>query len=100
MEKTNIEMLKWGLTHIANNHGINACVDELEEEGVVCVWTSDKPINVPTISDTQMLCEDLGIDKDCIDVSEYGIDIFPTQEWYDTKGKEEYKGMGFWKKVC
>ena len=34
-KKTNLEMLVWGLNHIAENHKVSACTDI--EDGDVCV---------------------------------------------------------------
>ena len=54
-KKTNLEMLVWGLNHIAENHGIKFGVD-------LCVYGG---CSVPILADVQMLCEELGIDADC-----------------------------------
>lgn len=94
---TNLEMLKWGIQHIAENHGFHASVDCLEQEGEVCIWGG---CNVPTLSDVQLLCEDLGIDRECIYADDdCGIDVFITQSWYDNKAHLPYKkGIEFWRR--
>ena len=45
--KTNLEMLCWGIQHIAENHGFHANVN-YEEDGEVCIYGG---CNVPTLSD-------------------------------------------------
>jgi hypothetical protein len=45
-----------------------------------------------------MLCEDLGIPREYIDNSEYGIEIFIPQDWYDLKSDMPFKGMCLWKR--
>lgn len=35
-KKTNLDMLLWGIKHIAENHGFKASTD-YEEEGQVCI---------------------------------------------------------------
>ena len=93
---TNIEMLVWGIKHIAENHKFNADVN-YEEEGEVCIWGG---CNIPTLCDVEMLCEDLHIDRECIESSEYGIDVFIYDSWYQEWGEKPYeKGYEFWKRV-
>lgn len=89
---TNIEMLCWGMEHIASNHGFNVNLD-WEEDGEVCIWGG---CNVPTLCDVEMLCIDVGIDKENIESCEYGIDVWlPSREWCD----KEYKGgLEMWRK--
>jgi len=91
-----IDVLAWGMEHIASNHGFK-CSNSIQEEGEICIWGG---CNVPTIGDVQMLCEDLQISKDCIDSSECGIDVFISQEWYDTYANTPYTptGMELWKR--
>lgn len=87
-----IDVLCWGVQHIAENHGFEASVN-YEEDGEVCIFGG---CNVPTLSDVQMLCDDLGIGRENIESSEYGIDVYLTQELFD----EDYEptGMEFWKR--
>ena len=94
-EKTNFEILLWGVKHIAENHGFNSNTEDWEEDGEVCIWGG---CNVPTLCDVQMLCDDLGIPGEYIESSEYGIDIFIPQDWYDLKRDMPFKGMCLWKR--
>lgn len=95
VEKTNFEMLLWGVKHIAENHGFNSNTKDWEEYGEVYIWGG---CNVPTLCDVQMLCEDLGIPREYIDNSEYGMEIFIPQDWYDLKSDMPFKGMCLWKR--
>jgi hypothetical protein len=91
-----IEVLCWGIEHIAQNHNFGSDVN-YEENGEVCIYGG---CNVPTLSDVGFLCEDLGIDRSFIDSSQYGIDVWLPMDWYDGKGQKEYKptGMEMWKR--
>ena len=84
------------MQHIAQNHGFAAATD-YEESGDLCIYGG---CNVPTLSDVQMLCEDVGIPSDCIESSEYGIDVWLTCEWFEEQGEKEYipTGMEMWKR--
>ncbi len=94
---TNIEMLVWGIKHIAENHGFKANTD-YENEGGVCVWGG---WNVPTFSDVRMLCEDLHIDRECVESSEFGVDVYISEEWWNKYANKPYKkGMEFWRRVA
>lgn len=96
--KTNLEMLLWGINHIANNHGFEACatMEEIEYEGQVCILGC----NVPTLADVQFLCDDVKLPRECIESSSFGIDVFVTEEWMTTSAKEEYNvEYEFWKKA-
>lgn len=90
---TNIEMLIIGIKEIANNHGFYANTD-YENEGEVCIYGGN---NIPTTADVQMLCADCGISMDCVETSDYGIDVFFTEDWFEGKANEEYVGLGFWR---
>ena len=91
----NIEMLVWGIKHIAKNHGFNSTTD-YNEDGEVCIYGG---CNVPTLSDVQMLCEELGIDKSYIESSDCGIDVFIPSDWYHTKAKQPYSPkMELWRR--
>lgn len=91
-----IDVLKWGVEHIAQNHGFASTTD-YEESGDLCIYGG---CNVPTLQDVRFLCEDLGIGNECIESSEFGIDVWLTPEWYDEEGQEEYEpsGMEMWKR--
>jgi len=93
---TKIEMLCWGIQHIAENHGFKADIN-WQENGEVCIWGGS---NIPTLSDVRMLCEDLGIGSENIDCRDYGIDVWlPDEEEWD--GSEEYvTGLEFWRRVA
>ena len=90
---TNLEMLIWGVAHIAQKHGLNADTD-YEDEMEVCIYGG---VNVPTLCDAKMLCEEVGIDEDYIDDSDFGIYIFLSDEWMEESANKEYKGDALWK---
>lgn len=96
MGKTNFEMLLWGIEHIAENHGFNSNIEDWEVDGEVCIWGG---CNVPTLCDVQMLCEDLGISKDFVESSEFGIDVFIPQDWFDTKSQLPFEGQCLWQRL-
>lgn len=87
----------WGLERIAENHGFKANTD-LDDDAQVCIYGG---CNVPTLSDVQMLCEDISIPRDCIHSSLYGIDVEITLDWYDCESQKEYKETGheMWKRI-
>jgi hypothetical protein len=96
-EMTNIQMLVWGIKHIAKNHGLNAETD-YKSEGEVCIWGG---CNIPTLSDVRMLCEDLHIERENIVSGDYGIDVYVSKDWWDKYAKKPYeKGMELWKKTA
>lgn len=96
-EMTNIQMLVWGIKHIAKNHGLNAETD-YKSEGEVCIWGG---CNIPTLSDVRMLCEDLHIERENIVSGDYGIDVYVSEDWWKTYAKKPYeKGMELWKKTA
>ena len=92
---TNLEMLVIGIDEIAKNHGLESDTD-WEENGEVCIYGG---CNVPTLSDVEMLCEELMINHSNIESSEFGIDIWIDQEWFDELAQKSYVPMGqFWHK--
>ena len=93
-KKTNLDMLLWGIKHIAKNHGLKANTD-YEEEGQICIYGG---CNVPTLADVQMLCGDVGISEKCVYASSVGIDIEILPDWLEAKSNEEYVGLGFWER--
>lgn len=93
--KTNFEMLLWGVQHIASNHGFKSCVEDWEEDGEVCIYGG---CNVPTLCDVQMLCEDLGIGREFIESNVVGIDIFIPEDWLENESNKPFNGMCFWKR--
>lgn len=91
----NIDVLCWGIEHIAENHNFAADID-YNESGEVCIYGG---CNTPTLQDVYFLCEDLKIERQMVESSDWGIDVFLSQEWYDTIGQNEYvPGMEFWKR--
>ena len=92
---TKLEVLKWGLNHIANNHGFNA---DTEENEVMCVYGG---VNVPTFADVCFLCEDLGISRLAIETSWAGIDVNAyIDNWLEKEGAKEYtSAVQFWRRV-
>lgn len=91
-KKTNLEMLVWGLNHIAGNHKVSACTEV--EIGVVGVCGK---CTVPLLADVQMLSADVGIDYKYVYPSVCGVDIDIPYGWAEGKGKEAYAGLSFWK---
>lgn len=94
---TNLEMLIWGIAHIAENHGFNFSVD-YEEDGQVCVYGG---CNVPTLCDVKMLCGDVGIDSsEFVYASEFGVDVEIPYEWLEKKANKRFKGNELWRRKC
>lgn len=90
-----IEVLCWGIKHIAENHNFDHYTSfEGEDCDNCCGIFGD---NIPTVSDVEMMCDDLGISRDCVDVDSFGICITPSDDW---EKDEEYEptGMEMWKK--
>ena len=93
---TNLEMLVIGIEEIAKNHGFKSDTD-WEENGEVCIFGG---CNVPTLQDVKFLCEELMINRSNIESSEFGIDIWIDQEWFDESAHKSYVPMGqLWKKI-
>ena len=96
MEQTNLDMLLWGIEHIARNHGFDCSLD-YEEDGNVCIFGG---CNIPTLSDVKMLCEDIGIDPNCVESCDCGIDVNFTWTWYKNVANKPYKkGMELWRRT-
>lgn len=111
-----IDVLVWGMKHIASNYKLGSDTESYEEDGQMCVYvTNERPTVTPApINDVQMLCDDLGIDGGRIDVGQYGIDVSLDYSWLHTKDEcegycdtsdaglllEEYNptGMEMWKR--
>lgn len=83
---TNLERLLIGIKEIAENHGFQ-CNTDYEDEGEVCIYGG---CNVPTLADVQILCDAVGIERESIESSECGIDVFFTEEWWESKANEYY----------
>jgi hypothetical protein len=88
-----IEVLCWGMEHIAQNHNFKAVTDYEETHGEVCIYGG---CNVPTLGDVESLCEDLGLPRQNIETSDFGIDVW-LDDW---NGEEEYTVTGheLWKR--
>lgn len=93
---TNLKMLCEGLKEIARNHNFNVSVDkESIKEGCVCIWGG---CNVPTLCDVELLCEDVGISKNCVDPSDCGISVYIDDPEWDCMA-EYKKGLEFWRRL-
>lgn len=96
----NIDVLAWGMKHIASNHNYMALVD-YEEEGSMYLFGKGG-VNVPTLSDVQIMCDDIGIPRDHIEYDYFGIEVFIDWDWTQEYGllQEEYlpTGMEMWKR--
>ena len=88
-----IDVLVWGVKHIAANYGLVSSVDLTE--GSVCVFGGCRPA---ILNDVQMLCADLGVPRDAIWPSDFGIDI--DIDLQDGVLQQEYvpTGMELWKR--
>lgn len=89
---TKLEMLRFGMQHIAENHHAD-CIDSIEEDGTICILNG----NVPTVADVKFLAADLGL-TDCVYPSEYGVEIdLDDEEW---NGEAEYvqPAHEFWRR--
>ena len=92
---TNLEMLVIGIKEIAKNHGFESDTD-WEGNGEVCIFGG---CNIPTLSDVQMLCEELMINHSDIDSYGFEIDVLISQEWLKEWAQKSYVPMGqFWHK--
>jgi hypothetical protein len=85
-KEKNIDVLLFGLKHIAENHNTNALTENWEEERQVAIMDN----SVPTLSDVQMLCDDLQIPRHCIYTSFFGIDIELPNEWVNKTSKRVF----------
>lgn len=95
-----IEVLEWGVKHIASNHSVSrkvVCNTDYEE----CQSMSITDTEVPTVHDARMLCEDLGMERDrCYADNSWGVTVIDVEGWADTIGQQEYTptGMEMWKR--
>jgi len=55
---------------------------------------------VPTVADVRMLCDDLSIPRDCIESSNFGVEVYYDGEWLEDKADKVYQPTGreMWKK--
>ena len=93
-----IEVLAWGVQHIASNHRGVACSTDWEEFQSMSIHDDA----VPTLSDAQMLCEDVGLGREnCWPDRSWGFIVIDVEDWADTIGQQEYTPTGheMWKKI-
>jgi len=98
-----IDVLKWGLQHIAANYRMGASVDDLEETGEACIYVTEEhpDVSPAPVNDVQLMCKDLGIKSDDVEVDGYGVTVYAA--WYISGSKsllDEYQPTGheMWKK--
>lgn len=93
-----IEVLAWGVQHIAKNHRDVKCATDYQEYGSMSIQDTA----VPTLEDARMLCEDLGIDRsDCYCDSSWGVIVIDLDYWLcEGHDQEEYVPTGheMWKR--
>lgn len=93
-----LDVLVWGIAHIAENHNLE-CSTDYENDWSVCIFGD---CSVPVISDVRMLCECVGIPEDEVHVSDFGIDVWLDYDWFHENGEgfEEYVPTGneLWKR--
>lgn len=92
-----IEVLAWGVQHIASNHRNVVCNTDYEE----CQSMSIIDTEVPTVQDARLMCEDMGMERErCYVDHSWGVIVIDVEGWADTIGQEEYTPTGheFWKK--
>ena len=98
MAMKKIDVLAWGMKHIASNHYYMANVD-YEEDGSMCLFGKGG-VNVPTLSDVQMMCDDLGIPRDHIEYDDdFGIEVIIDWEWTQEKCEFEDQTDGDYGKL-
>lgn len=91
-----IEVLAWGVQHIAANRDLNYSTDYEEFRSMSVLGTS-----VPLLADLRMLCEDLGIEREnCYTDHSWGIICIDLDGWIEEHAHEEYvpTGMELWKR--
>ena len=91
MKKTNLEMLREGIKHIAKNHNARF-YDEIDTDRQICIMDN----SVPTLADVSFLCNDLNLDMRNIHSTVFGIDVDVTNDWLENHAKEEFKGLCLW----
>lgn len=97
---TNLEMLIIGIEEIAKNHKLECDTDW--ECGEVCIWVdiTKGTMTIPATADVKLLCEELMINPSDIECSEFGVDVWLTQEWIDEWSQKTYLPMGqFWRRT-
>jgi len=86
-----IDVLIWGMKHIAKNHSLEASTNL--SEGGVCIFGGN---SVPLTADVGFLCEDLGIPRMFVEGCSFGIDVF-LPENFDRNA--EFRGDMMWKRA-
>lgn len=94
-----IDVLVWGIRHIAGNHHKSSVVyTDYETGGMnLCIGT-----NVPTTADVRMLAEDLDVRGWCF-VKGCAVHIVVPKAWIEAEGQEEFVpaiGMMMWKRTA
>ncbi len=95
-----IEVLRWGIRHIAANYNLGADIESIENDGQACVFVTDEhPTVTPApINDVQLMCDDLGIERGQIEINEYGIEVSVDYAWLRANGDYKPTGHEMWKK--
>lgn len=90
-----IEVFHWGMNHIAQNHGFSYQAGEGVGDSVYI-----NGCNVPTLADVRMLCDDMGMGRECIDASEWGVEVYYDDDWLVNVAGRDYVPTGneMWKK--
>ena len=91
-----IEVLQWGVKHIATNHRSEFNTD-YEEYHSMSIWDD----GVPTLADARMMCEGLGIAREnCYADHSWNIICIDLDGWLEEHANEEYvpTGMEMWKR--
>lgn len=93
------DVFVWGIKHIAENHNLECDTDYENSDYSVCIFGG---CSVPLLSDVQMLCDCVGIPRENIYPSDFGIDVDLDWDWCqeDGGGQEEYVSSGneLWKR--
>jgi hypothetical protein len=93
-----IEVLAWGVQHIASNHRGVDCNTDYEEFQSMSISDDE----LPTVQDARLMCEDLGMERErCYVDRSWGIIVIDVEDWADTIGQQEYTPTGheMWKKI-
>lgn len=91
-----IDVLVWGVKHIASNYNVE-CDTDYEEYGSMSIMAT----RVPILSDARMLCKDLDIPvSDCYVDSSWDTIVIDVYGWAQQRGQEEYtpSGLEMWKR--
>ena len=83
-----IDVLVWGVKHIATNRDLNYSTDYEEDRTMSVLGDS-----VPLLADMSMLCENLGIERGCCYADHsWGVTIIDldVDNWLEEHGHENY----------